>query len=357
MATIDSIVKVQITRETNFPTVQDLSTMLILTKDALLDSDNLTKIYTSVDEVVDDGYDIDSFVYKATSLAFSQDIRPSKVIVGLRNESESTVVNDLTDVMEENNQWLYLITDVTGETAIKNIAQYIETTKKFYVFARGGEGEGDTIGLFEDLADLGYDNTFYMYYSKAWNMQLGDGEIQTNGIPAEAGWVAYFGSQQAGSTIWIYKPIDGLVADNISSNRASQLNAANANYYSTINDTAVMLGNNTVAGGEYIDVMVGVRWLETRLPEKIWGTMLNTAKLNYNSGGIAKIESDVRSVIAEAIRYNILDAQPAPVVTLPNALDKTPAERNTRNLTGVAFRAKLAGAIQYIDGINGTVYP
>lgn len=356
MASLDSIVRVSIVRETNFPTVQDLQTMLILTQDVPVGFTTLTAEYSSLDELAAAGFTTTSFAYKAAQSVFSQTYQPAKIIVGKRTSTDTAVVTDLQAVIAENNNWLYLITDVETAANIELLAAYIETTKKFYVFSYGvstiaspAVAFTDVTTLFGALQTAKYFNTFYLFSNQSW--------VSTGTTVPEAAWVGLFGSQQTGSTIWIFKPLVGIPFDNLSTTQTTALEAVNASYIVPVEGSGVVAGTNKVAGGEYIDVMTGVRWIETRMPEAIWNTLLNVSKLNYDSAGVAQIEANIRSVLSEAIGFNIIAAQPAPIITVPNVLNLTPAQRNTRNVDGITFRARLAGAIQKVDGIIGTVFP
>jgi hypothetical protein len=245
------------------------------------------------------------------------------------------------------NQFLFLITDATLDADKLAIAALIETTEKFYVTTSSAAAiiAGTAGNLFLQLKALSYTRTFYMY------------SLASAATVPEAAWVGRFAPVQIGSTIWIYKTLVGVLPDTLSATQENNLRDANACWYTTVDgDRQVMFGENKVASGEYIDVMLGVQWVITRMRERVWGTMLNNAKINFDNAGISKLQSDTMTVLAEAVALNILADSPQPVVTVPNALSLTSAERNTRNLSGIKFKARLAGSIQTALNIEGVVY-
>ena len=342
MASIQSIVSVSIERATNQATTQDLNTIAILTEHTRFGEDY--KIYSSLTEMTEDGFLVGDKAYKYAQIIFSQNPRAPQVVVGKKAALDS-YVQAIQDLESQFNQWLFLITGAESDADHTAIAAYIETTEKFYVIhSADADAATVTADLGSALKALGYERTFGIYSSNA-----------AIGVPA-AGWLGRFAPQQLGSAPWIYKPITGITPDNFTTTQLTNLNNKNWNSYTTVEGTPVVFGDNKVFGGEYIDVMLGVQWIITRMRERVWGTLLNSRKVSFDTAGIAKIESDIRSVLAEATDLGILAADFAPVITVPNALSLTSAQRNTRILTGVTFEARLAGAIQKVDGIRGTVF-
>ena len=342
MASIQSIVSVSIERATNQATTQDLNTIAILTEHTRFGEDY--KIYSSLTEMTEDGFLVGDKAYKYAQIIFSQNPRAPQVVVGKKDALDSYVVA-IQDLEAAYGQWLFLITDAESDADHTAIAAYIETTEKFYVIHSADADAQTVLGdLGSELKALGYERTFGIYSSNA-----------NIGVPA-AGWLGRFAPQQLGSATWIYKPITGITPDNFTTTQLTNLNNKNWNSYTTVEGTPVVFGDNKVFGGEYIDVMLGVQWIITRMRERVWGTLLNSRKVSFDTAGIAKIESDIRSVLAEATDLGILAVDFAPVITVPNALSLSSAQRNTRILTGVTFEARLAGAIQKVDGIRGTVF-
>ena len=342
MASIQSIVNVSIERATNQATTQDLNTIAILTEHTRFVE--TYKIYSSLTEMTEDGFLVGDEACKYAQIIFSQNPRAAQVVVGKKAALDS-YVEAIQDLEAAYNQWLFLITDAESDADHTAIAAYIETTEKFYVLhSADADAPTVTADLGSALKALGYERTFGIYSSNA-----------AIGVPA-AGWLGRFAPQQLGSTPWIYKPITGITPDNFTTTQLTNLSNKNWNSYTTVEGSPVVFGDNKVFGGEYIDVMLGVQWIITRMRERVWGTLLNSRKVSFDTAGIAKIESDIRSVLAEATDLGILTADFAPVITVPNALSLTSAQRNSRILTGVTFEARLAGAIQKVDGIRGTVF-
>ena len=73
------------------------------------------------------------------------------------------------------------------------------------------------------------------------------------------------------------------------------------------------------------------------------------------TAGAASLEASVRQTLAEGIQVGGLASDPEPVVTVPNVLSLSSAQRASRVLPNVTFTARLAGAIRAVN-ISGSVY-
>ena len=100
-------------------------------------------------------------------------------------------------------------------------------------------------------------------------------------------------------------------------------------------------------GGEWIEVIHGVAWLESRLAENVYDLITSKAdrneKVPYTEAGIALIEERVRYTLNLAVKTGFLVAEPK--VTAIAIGDTQTVDRANRILKGVTFEARLAGAI------------
>ncbi len=347
MATIDNVVKVEVVRQSNNVTVRDLETILFLTKHTRFTADEDYRIYESTTAMLEDGFLTTDAAYIAAQRVFAQDPRPSKAVVGVVKDGE-TYVEALVRQQGVYNKFLYVITDAATDTEKEAIADYIETqSRMFYVFSDSNVDTytAATTDIFSKLKAKGYDRSFGIYTKDG----VGNAMI-------EAAWVGRFSAEPIGSAIWIYKELDGIIADGYTATEESYLQSKNANYYTTVEDESVVFGENKVVGGEYIDVMLGATWVEVRMGERIWGLIKAQNKINYTNAGISMVEIKMREVLDEAVAMNILTSDDPIRVVVPNANNIPSSTRNTRILSGITFEARLAGAIQKVDGIRGTVY-
>jgi hypothetical protein len=343
MATIDNVVNVNITAETNFITTRDLNTIAILSEHTRFAE--VYRIYETASAMLTDGFVSGDFAYKAALKIFSQNPRAQKVVIG-RKETADTYAIAIGKLVDAYNQFYHIHTDATTDAEILSAAEYVETIRKLHFYHTNDTDvlAATTTDIAAQLEALNYNRSVAFYNTDV-----------ANGVPTAA-LLGRFAPEPAGSVTWLYKTLVGVVADTFTATQEANLKAKNVNYYTTIEGVDVVFGNGVVASGEYIDVMIGIDWIHARIQERVFNTLLNNRKIGYTSDGVAKIETEVRAVLAEATDRGILANDTPYVIKVPNVLALTPAQRNTRQLPAITFRARLAGAIHMAE-IVGSVYP
>ena len=119
---------------------------------------------------------------------------------------------------------------------------------------------------------------------------------------------------------------------------------------------SVVVGNGNVPSGEKIHVILGAIWLDVRLAERVWSLLYTKERINYTNSGIELFKAEIVTVLNEAVSYNILTNDEPFTIQVPDANKLTSAERASGYLRKITFRARLAGAILFVDSITGTVY-
>jgi len=255
-------------------------------------------------------------------------------------ESWSTSVNA---VQNENDTWYALTIESHNELDVLEVAGVIEAKKKVF-----GTSSSDTdikttgtTDVFSQLQDLGYQRTFGMYSATA------DTQFP------ECAWIGFQLQEQPGSNTWAYKALAGVTVSKLSDTEATNIKAKNGNTYESVGGQSVTVGGK-MFGGEFIDIMVFVDWLEARMTERLWFRMANSKKIPYTAAGATIIESEIRAQLNDGIRVGGLADNPSPVVRVPDVLSVAPNLRAQRIFEGIEFEARLAGAIHFVK-IRGTV--
>lgn len=247
-------------------------------------------------------------------------------------------------VSDENNEWYALTAETHVEEDVLALAGSVEATNKIY-----GTSSSDTeilsassttdIGV--QLFDLGYQRTFVVYSATADTQY------------PEAAWIGGQLPEQPGSNTWKFKPLAGVTVSKLSSTQANAAKDKNVNTYERVGGVT-MVSEGTMSGGEFIDVIIFVDWLQARMRESIFFRLVNTKKIPYTQAGVTLIENEIRRVLAEGITNGGLAPNPQPTVTVPNVLALDPNLRATRTLEGISFEGRLAGAIHFVK-VRGTV--
>ncbi len=166
-----------------------------------------------------------------------------------------------------------------------------------------------------------------------------------------AGWLGVILAKDPGKATTAFKSVAGLTTDAWTAANLTTLNTDNTNYYVETNAVPLTYPGKT-HGGEWIDVTRDVDWLEARLAERLLALQVNNDKVPFTNEGISMVVNEVRGQLAEAEAAGVIDS--GWEVTRPDVLDVSSANRLARNLTGVEFEARLAGAIHTVT-INGRI--
>lgn len=287
------------------------------------------------------------------SLDVESDIagEPFIIVVDTKLSKTTLVENEnigdsLTAIKNESNDFYAVV--ITSHTAfdIKKTAEWVETERKLF-FASNNDTDvltSSTTDIASYLKSKNYNRTSYFfsndhnkYPEAAWcGLMLPNNPDTINGHPT-----------------WAFKTLSGITADNLTDSQVQYLINKNANFYRVYGGVSIVL-DGKVSSGEYIDIMRGVDWLESRLQERIYSRLVNLPKLPYTNSGIAVIESEIRAQLRAAVNYGFLAADPAPTVTVPLVADIPSNDRLLRKVTGITFSGILAGAVHYVE-IRGTV--
>lgn len=343
---IDSIIKIEITRETSSKTVRDLQTVAVLSKHEVFA--DTYRIYTDAKDMLTDGFLTTDFAYIAVARILSQNPQVSQVVVGKAVEEAGAVdyVENIVNLQGATNNWFFLITDATTDADKLAIAAYIETQVAVYVFSDSNSATrtSATTDIFSKMKEQGY--------TKSMGLHVKD----TTLVAPEAAWVGRHASAVIGSNLWIYKTLTGLTAESFTSTEVSFLKAKNAQFYTKVGSDSVVVGNATVVGGEKIHVILGAIWLQVRIGERFWNLLYTKERILYTNAGIDMFKAELVTVLNEAVSYNILTAEDGFSITTPDANKLTSQVRASGILSLIKFRARLAGAIIYVDAVEGSVY-
>lgn len=254
-----------------------------------------------------------------------------------------TWVDSVNAVSNANTQWYALAIESHVQADVLAVAAAIEATKKIFGTSSGASNikTGAVDDLFSLLQAAGYQRTFGIFSANADTQY------------PECAWMGYQLQEQPGSNTWAYKSLAGVTVSVLTPTEATAVKLKNGSTYEVIAGDNVTVGAK-MFGGEWIDVMVFVDWLEARMTERLWFRMKNSKKIPYTAAGATIIESEIRAQLNDGIRAGGLAASPAPTVSIPDVLAVSPNLRAQRIFEGITFEARLAGAIHFVR-IQGTV--
>ena len=348
MLELKDIVNVVINRETTSKTTRDLQTIAVLSVHEHFSGAEVYREYTSTTDMISDGFLTTEYAYVAAQRIFSQNPQVRSIVVGkIATALGVDYVAEVTKLQAANNNWFFLLTDATDDADKLAIAEYIETQEAIYVLSDNKPATllAETVNdIFTQIAAKSLVHTFGMVTKDA------------TVIAPEAGWVGRFASAIIGSNTWIHKSISTLTPESFSRTEMAVLKSKNAHFYTLVGQDPSIEGNANSIGGEKIHVILGAIWLKVRLAERIWNVLYTKGRLNYTNSSIEVFKAEIVSVLNEAVSYNILTDDEGFSIQVPDANKLTSQERASGYLRKITFRARLAGAILFVDAIEGTVY-
>jgi Protein of unknown function (DUF3383) len=344
MATIiDEVVDITITRDSVGVTRADFGTILIL-GDSEPDRSPNVRTYASLAEVLLD-FDADSTEVDIATGIFAQAIKVDKILIGQVNteaDPAETFFSAYARISAEYSDKYYgvIITSLDSGD-ILTVAAAVEAESKIFGVISNDEDIKNNVGnnLLKTLKELGYNRTYLMYTEGIFNW-------------ANAAWMGRMFPLDAGSATWAYKDLVG-VGDRseLTAAQRANLKEFNGNYFTELAGGKVtFLG--VMVSGEYIDVIHGLDWLEAFIQENIVELLKSVPKIPYNNNGIGLVENSLRASLQEGVLRGIINE--GFVITTPDVLNISSADKTARLLKDIKFTATLTGAIQNIV-INGSV--
>lgn len=351
MLEIKDIVNVVINRETTSRTIADLQTVAILSAHQNFSEDEVYREYGSTTEMIEDGFLTTDFAYVAAQRIFSQQVKPRSVIVGMIYSGvDIKYVDEVAKLQGATSEWFFLIADAEEDAQKIAIAEYIETQTAVYVFSDSNPltlDSSDKTDIFSKLEEKGLVQSFGMFVRNDEEVAL---------VAPEAAWVGRFSTAVIGSNTWIHKSLATLIPESFTRTEMSILKSKNAHFYTKVGQDPSIEGNANTVGGEKIHVVLGAIWLKVRIAERIWSVLYSKGRINFTNSSIDLFKAELVSVLNEAVGNDILTNDDGFSIQVPDANKMTSQERASGYLRKITFRARLAGAILFVDAIEGTVY-
>ncbi len=299
------------------------------------------KEYTSLALLSQDFVDTTS-AYKMGKAIFSQIPPVDKVaVVGIERESElfDSVITGLNATIQKNPGFTFLVSDVTLEAEIVQLASWGTTNKIFYLA---------TIPV-NSVSTIQNPNSDYVIFMVS--------DLKSE-YP-EAALVGTCSTFIAGSATWMFKTLQGITPVDFDDQNAMVTLINEKHFMTYVTKFGInMTTGGFVTSGEYVDVMLGVQWIQNDMEERIQKLLVSQAKVNFDNGGIALIASEVEATLRQATANEVIRKNDSGVglysINVPDVASIDPNDIAKRELTGITWEAYLSGAIHHVV-ISGIV--
>lgn len=251
----------------------------------------------------------------------------------------------------------YGVTAATRDVAKQtDIATWVEANKKIYA---AGSAEAnivdqdsvtDTTSIAAVVKAQALDRTFVVYSSLA----------ATEGI--EAAMLGKVFPFDPGTYTLKFKTLATVTANTLTSTQVTNAEAKNCSIYTEVGGKNILTEGKS-GSGEYFDVIVFIDWLEARITESVYATLVSSKKVPFTTSGIYQIATAVEQPLKigqnrGGISPTAFDADDVQIggynITVPSLGSVPAADKVARTLNDVKFTAWLAGAIHAVR-INGSI--
>lgn len=262
-----------------------------------------------------------------------------------------TIVTDIQQAQQQNNSWYGMAICSHADQDIQQVAAYIESQLKIFIAASndspiGGSGSSDLASL---LKAASYKRTALIFSPNSYNAGI------------ESAWLGGQLPAVPGSNNWAFKTLAGITVDTFTATQAANVIGVpeagivgkNANIYQTVGGVNItQMG--TMAGGQFIDITVGIDWLKSQLQTNIFSALVNAAKIPFTDKGTAIMISAVNAAIQQGVTNGLIDGNSPITITAPLVASVSANQRAQRIAPTISFTCRLQGAFNAVI-VNGTV--
>lgn len=256
-------------------------------------------------------------------------------------EDTESLTEAFSAIKEADDDFYFVSIESHSPADIEEMADVIEAESKIFVTSYNGSDATDPtdtqdIGSVLQAKDLA--RTMLIYAEN----------------PDEYPEMAFVGLQapkDPGSTTWKFKTVSGVTVSRLTTTQSLTLKGTRFDYGKGYNTYENFGGRNILSegrmvNGEFVDIIRFADWLEARMRERIYLTLVNSEKIPYTAAGFAIIEGRMREVLQEGVAVGGLGSFN---VTVPNPRTLDPNLRANRVAEGFEFVGVLAGAVHFVS--------
>jgi hypothetical protein len=241
----------------------------------------------------------------------------------------------LDAIAANNNEWFGYAQVFEDVADIQTASSWVASNKKYGFFLQTGFNAG--MNLNSNYSCLWYTDNSYTGTAR----------------PLEVAIASRILALVPGSYTAAFKSLELVSTTQLTATQESDLRAENVNQYSVVAGENITWTGET-SSGSWIDLYIGVLYLEARVEEDVFATIKAREKVPFTNDGINLVVGAVQNRLQQSVEEQFLTNDPAPVTTAPLASEVSDTDKSNRLLTPVTFTAYTAGAIHTVK-INGTV--
>ncbi|RYF52435.1 MAG: DUF3383 family protein [Cytophagaceae bacterium] len=350
MTALDNLVNIQISQNTQAVPLDSFAIPLIIGKSNPGWTDRVHS-YVSPAGLLADGFTTSSPEYIAAQSMFAGSITPTQFEVGLR--TGDSLANDLSAIVSQDNSWYGCMLASPTDADIQALAAAIEPMKKIALTSTStlAVAQSGSSDFASTLKGQKLKRTAITYTQNQ------------NGI-LEAAWLGSQLPQVPGSNNWAYNTLPSVTPDALTANQTAILygtpiagiQGKNVNTYTTVGGVPITLMGQMV-GGQYIDITIGLDWLQSTISTGIFSVLANSLKVPYTDAGASMLMLPVATALQQGVANGLLDGNDTtyPIKVTCDPVASVPRnQRAARIGPTIRFQARLQGAVNSV-AVAGTI--
>lgn len=331
---------------------------LIIGDSAVIDTYTRVKVYTSLQEMIDDGFTNVDPEYLAAQVYFAADGRPSQVAIG-RQGSGETALAAVQACREANSDWYMVYVPGASNADHEDIADYIEALTDLYsVYCL----QSDDANILTDAPG----NLFATLAGGNYRRTIGMWTAEPHAIASIMGFAMSNTRDAAGSAYTLkFKQLPTIDVSVLTSAEVANVEGNNGNVYINRGIQYDGFENGSMFSGDWFDEIIGLDKLVNDVQISVANLLYQTPKVPQTEDGMAQIRAVVSAACDRSVSRGFLAAGEwtgLPVLTLntgdflPDGFlvvsdaiaDQSQQDREARIAPNIYVAAKLAGAIQSV---------
>ncbi len=303
--------------------------------------------------------------YAAALAIFSQNPTVQKIAISKKETTDADYSDALDEIKLVDNDWYGVILASRDVAEQEIVSTWVQANKKLMVVTSPGTG---TPGIDNDILDEaeGVDVTSILHHVKNTSLfrtaAIYGKEAATK--YSDAGLLAVILPKQPGTYTPAYKTIASIPADKITSTQSKNINDKYGSTYTELGGQNTLLFGK-VGDGDYLDTIVFVDWLESKISESVFGLLKRSDKVPFTDKGIASIENEINKILSipqntpnGGIGEDLFDEDGNQFsgynITVPTALSTPTNDKANRHIGNIRFTVWYTGSVHTVE-ISGVL--
>ena len=330
---------------------------LIIGTSSVLSASKRVAVYSSLQEMIDAGFGLESQELSAASYYFAQNPPPSRVAIGFKGESESAL-DALKACREENSEWYAAYLCEAEKADILSMAAYTEAMAPegvlFYDTKDSDVLAGTSGNVMLSLQESGYKRTFGLYSTENYSAcaVMGYAMGANTGDPDSAYTLKN-------------KQLINLPTEALTAAQVDAVEGQNGNVYVNRGVYFDVLEPGVTANGSYFDEVLNLDMLVNNIKRAVMDLLQKSPKVPQTEGGVTSLVNTINGPLDDAVLtgfagpgiwkgpnlLNLKTGDTLPkgyLVQTQSLIDQSQEDRENRKAPKIYIALKLAGAIESV---------